>query len=87
MGSHSCAESKGELKRKCRIIVEKCRMSGLVEKVQMKTLHLEHFRVLHGLLAVSVDKQYLMARLRFQHHGRFSVGTDDYLLPYPSLVK
>lgn len=48
---------KGELKRKCRIIVNKCQVSGLDEKV----LYMEHFHVLHGLLAVHWFQQYLMS--------------------------
>lgn len=34
---------------------EKWKMNVLDEKVQIKKLYLEHFHVLRGLLAVSID--------------------------------
>lgn len=45
---------KGELKRKCKIIVKKCNRNDLDEKVQIKVLYLEHFCVLHGFMAATI---------------------------------
>lgn len=43
------------IKEKLQDDWETCKMNGFDEKVQINILYLEHFHVLHGLLAVSID--------------------------------
>lgn len=65
---------KGELKGKCRIIVEKCKMNGLAEKV----LYLEHFHGLPHLLSVGLIQAVFNELLFcFQHYGRSLRETND----------